>query len=64
MKYRGIYNTRWLLFNIAKRSKHLLIERVNHLHVIWTLPTDDCDYAKRWMLIKSEGYEFKTGQNW
>ncbi len=25
----------------------------DHLHTIWTLPEDDCDYAKRWMLIKS-----------
>jgi len=24
----------------------------DHLHCIWTLPEDDCDYAKRWALIK------------
>lgn len=24
----------------------------NHLHCIWTLPDGDCDYAKRWSLIK------------
>ena len=24
-----------------------------HLHAIWTLPQGDSDYAKRWMLIKS-----------
>lgn len=24
----------------------------DHLHCIWTLPDDDCDYAKRWSLIK------------
>jgi putative transposase len=25
----------------------------DHLHAIWTLPKDDADYPKRWMLIKS-----------
>jgi putative transposase len=25
----------------------------DHLHTIWTLPTDDSDYATHWMLIKS-----------
>jgi putative transposase len=25
----------------------------DHLHTIWTLPKEDSDYAKRWMLIKS-----------
>jgi putative transposase len=25
----------------------------DHLHCIWTLPENDCDYAKRWMLIKT-----------
>lgn len=24
----------------------------DHLHTIWTLPQGDCDYSKRWMLIK------------
>jgi putative transposase len=24
----------------------------DHLHALWTLPTGDADYAKRWMLIK------------
>ncbi len=24
-----------------------------HLHAIWSLPTDDCDYSLRWSLIKS-----------
>ena len=24
----------------------------DHLHCIWTLPEGDCDYAKRWGLIK------------
>ncbi len=25
----------------------------DHLHCIWTLPTDDDDFSNRWMLIKS-----------
>jgi putative transposase len=25
----------------------------DHLHCIWTLPENDCDYPKRWMLIKT-----------
>ena len=25
----------------------------DHLHALWTMPPDDADYAKRWMLIKS-----------
>lgn len=25
----------------------------DHIHTIWTLPENDYDYAKRWMLIKS-----------
>lgn len=24
-----------------------------HLHAIWTLPTDDADFATRWMLVKA-----------
>ena len=24
----------------------------DHLHAIWTLPADDCDYAIRWSLVK------------
>ena len=24
----------------------------NHLHAVWTMPGDDCDFALRWMLIK------------
>jgi putative transposase len=27
----------------------------DHLHTLWTLPDDDCDYATRWRLIK-EGF--------
>ena len=25
----------------------------DHIHALWTLPADDCDFATRWMLIKS-----------
>ena len=25
----------------------------DHLHALWTLPTEDCDYPTRWMLIKA-----------
>ena len=25
----------------------------DHLHAIWTLPADDCDFSMRWRLIKS-----------
>ena len=25
----------------------------DHLHALWTLPADDCDYSLRWRLIKS-----------
>jgi putative transposase len=25
----------------------------DHLHTVWTLPEGDCDYPKRWMLIKA-----------
>jgi len=24
----------------------------DHIHVLWTLPEDDCDYSTRWRLIK------------
>lgn len=26
----------------------------DHLHFIWTLPEQDCDYSTRWRLIKTE----------
>ena len=25
----------------------------DHLHAVWTRPVGDCDYPKRWMLIKA-----------
>ncbi|WP_369792537.1 transposase [Gloeocapsa sp. PCC 7428] len=31
----------------------------DHIHCIWTLPPDDCDYATRWRLIKT--YVTKQG---
>ena len=29
-----------------------LVMLPDHLHTIWTLPNDDCDYSKRWGIIK------------
>ena len=29
-----------------------LVMLPDHVHAIWTLPTDDCDYSKRWGIIK------------
>ena len=29
-----------------------LVMLPDHIHTIWTLPTDDCDYSKRWGIIK------------
>lgn len=26
----------------------------DHLHALWSLPSGDCDFARRWTLIKSE----------
>ncbi len=26
----------------------------NHIHAIWTLPSDDADYSLRWRLIKTK----------
>ena len=34
----------------------------DHLHAIWTLPKDDADYPKRWMLIKS-GFSRRIPKN-
>ena len=25
----------------------------DHIHAVWTLPKDDCDYSKRWSVIKA-----------
>nr|WP_310090906.1 transposase [Pseudoxanthomonas sacheonensis] len=32
----------------------------NHIHAIWQLPEDDCDYSKRWGLIKA-GFSRESG---
>ncbi|WOD40932.1 REP-associated tyrosine transposase [Nodosilinea sp. E11] len=42
---------------IAVRRKHpfaidAFVLLPDHFHCIWTLPEGDCDYAKRWRLIK------------
>ncbi|KTD25437.1 Transposase and inactivated derivatives [Legionella lansingensis] len=42
----------------AVRSKfnfmtHAIIVLPDHLHVIWELPKDDCNYSQRWRLIKT-----------
>jgi putative transposase len=29
-----------------------LVMLLDHIHTIWTLPPDDCDYSKRWGIIK------------
>ena len=29
-----------------------LVMLPDHIHAIWTLPADDCDYSKRWGIIK------------
>lgn len=29
----------------------------DHLHTIWTLPKEDADYPKRWMLIKKRIFQ-------
>lgn len=29
-----------------------LVMLPDHIHSIWTMPTDDCDYSKRWGIIK------------
>jgi putative transposase len=34
----------------------------DHLHAIWTLPTNETDYATRWMLIKSGSRQMPTGE--
>jgi putative transposase len=36
-----------------------LVMLPDHIHSIWTLPTSDCDYSKRWGIIKKH-----FTQNW
>jgi putative transposase len=81
MRYRrarAAGGTYFFTLNLADRSSHLLVERVDelraavrlvklrhpfealgwvvlpdHLHALWTLPTDEADFSTRWMLIKA-----------
>ena len=44
-------------FRTVKRKHPFSIDALvllpDHLHCLWTLPPDDCDYSTRWMLIKA-----------
>ena len=44
-------------FNKVKNRHHFQLDAMvvlpEHLHAMFTLPENDCDYAIRWMLIKS-----------
>ncbi len=44
-------------FRDARTTHPFAIEAIvilpDHLHAIWSLPEDDCDFATRWRLIKS-----------
>lgn len=44
-------------FRIVKQQRPFRIDAIvilpDHLHCIWTMPPDDCDYSTRWRLIKS-----------
>lgn len=42
----------------AMRAKHpfycdAIVILPDHLHAVWTLPQDDCDFSNRWQLFKS-----------
>jgi REP element-mobilizing transposase RayT len=43
-------------FRVVKKAHPFKIDAIvilpDHIHTIWTLPTDDCDYSKRWGIIK------------
>ncbi|MBV1907669.1 MAG: transposase [Kangiellaceae bacterium] len=45
-------------FNNTKQRHPFYLDALvilpEHLHAMWTLPKDDTDFAKRWMLIKSK----------
>jgi len=45
------------VFNKVKKRHPFVLDAMvvlpDHLHVMFTLPSDDNDFAKRWMLIKS-----------
>lgn len=34
-------------------TTHAIVVLPEHLHTIWELPPDDCDYSLRWRLIKT-----------
>ena len=44
-------------FRIVKQQRSFRIDAIvilpDHLHCIWTMPPDDCDFSTRWRLIKS-----------
>lgn len=44
-------------FRIVKQQRPFRIDAIvilpDHLHCIWTMQPDDCDYSTRWRLIKS-----------
>jgi putative transposase len=44
-------------FRDTRTAHPITIEAIvilpDHLHAIWSLPEDDCDFATRWRLIKS-----------
>jgi len=44
-------------FRTVKKRHHFHVDAMvimpDHLHAMWTLPSDDNDFAMRWMLIKS-----------
>ncbi len=45
-------------FTKVKRLRPFIIHAIvilpDHLHCLWQLPENDCDYSTRWRLIKSE----------
>jgi putative transposase len=46
-----------MAFRIARQERPFTIEAIvilpDHLHAIWTLPLDDCDFPGRWKRIKA-----------
>ena len=53
-------------FNVVKKRHPFKLDALvilpDHLHTIWTLPDNDRDYAKRWMLIKA-GFSRRIPKN-
>ena len=56
MRYRrarvpgGIY---FFTVNLAERKRTLLVDHIDHLHAVWTLPEGDADFSTRWALTKA-----------